>query len=182
MAKISINLLPVEVRLKELKRAKFYKIQFIGVALILCLLFLTSLTFALQILQNRNVGFYKARLTLAEEKVSNFKDTQASLVVLKDRITVIDKYLGVPSKQSEMYLLINKLVPQSVEINAITVSKEGEVSFLALAPDFVSLDTLVNNLSLSEKNDEKISQVSIESLGRSKDGLYRVSLKVKPSK
>lgn len=179
--KISINLLPPEVATQELKNKKFYKVQFAGVITILILVFLASLTLALQILQSRNIDLYKARLTQAEEKASGFKDTQVSLFLLQNRLAVIQGYLGVPSKQSSMYQLIDKLIPSSVIISSVTVDKGGDAIFSALAPDSVSLDRLIDNLTAKDSNEDKIEQVSIESLNRGRDGVYRISFKIKPN-
>mgnify|MGYP001571362873 FL=1 len=177
--KISINLIPPEIQETKLKKANFYKIQYVGIVTILIMVFLASLTGALRILQSRSVAEVQAKLTQTEQKVSDLKSTQVSLLLLKNRLAVIDKYLGVSSEQSSMYKLIDKSIPSSVVINAITVNKSREVVLLALVPDSVILDNLMNNLTLEENNEGKISQVSIESLNRGRDGLYRISFKIK---
>ena len=180
MAKISINLLPPEIIAREIKNASFYRVQLIGIAVILTMIFLTSLTVALRILQSRNITEVQAQLNQTEEKVSGLKNTQASLLLLKDRLAVIDKYWGVPSRQSAVYQLLDKLIPPTIVVSAVTINKADEVVLLALAPDSTSLDNLLNNLTLREKNEGSIRQISIESLNRGKDGFYRVSFKVKP--
>ncbi len=179
--KISINLLPPEIIEKEFKTASFYKIQFAGIAVILTMIFLASLTVALRILQSRNIVTVQAKLSQAEQKVDSLKSTQASLILLKDRLTVIDKYLGVSSKQSSMYKLIEKLIPPSVSINVITIDRFGDVVLLATVPDSDSLDILMNNLILRENNEGKINQVSLENFSRGRDGFYRISFKIKPT-
>ena len=180
MAKISINLLPPEIIARELKEANFYKIQFVGVAVVLMMVFLASLTVALRILQSRNITEAEAKLTQTEQRVTDLKNTQASLFLLKNRLTVIDKYFGVPSKQSSLYQLINKLMPPSVVVNTIDVGKSGEVVLQAVVPDSASLDDLMNNLTVKDYNEGKISQVSVDSLNRGRDGYYRISFKIKP--
>ncbi|MBI2314644.1 hypothetical protein HYU93_01100 [Candidatus Daviesbacteria bacterium] len=177
---LRINLLPSEIIQAEIKRTKFYKIQAAGIVIILIMVFLASLTTVLRILQSRNITEVSAKVAQAEQQVSGFKNTQASLILLKDRLKIINGYFGVLSKQSLMYQLIEKLTPSSVVINAITVDKTGRVVFLALTPDSASLDELINNLTIKENNDGKISQVSVDSLNRGRDGLYRVSFKVSP--
>lgn len=180
MTRISINLLPTEIIAEESKNTNFYKIQFFGVAIILVLIFLTSLTLALQILQNRNLVTAQAKLLESEQKVAGLKKTQVSLFILKNRLTVISQYLGVASKQSSIYRLINKLIPPSAVISAISVDKGGTVVILALMPDRDSLDQTLNNLTDKERNENQFDQVSVDSLNRGKDGVYRISLKIKP--
>src|SRR3989338_7623859 len=107
MAKISINLLPTEIITKELKKANFYRIQLAGIVVILIMVFLASLTVALRILQSRSITEVQAKISETEQQVSDLKDTQAALFLLKDRLTVIDKYLGISSNQSLMYKLID---------------------------------------------------------------------------
>lgn len=176
--KISINLLPLEVAAHEMKRAKFYKIQAIGVAIILVMIFLTSLTLALRILQSRSVSLNKDRVAKAEQQVTDLKSTQASLLILKSRLTVISQYLGVPSKQTAMYQLIEKLIPSSVTVNALAVDGMGGVSLTVLIPDAETLDNLIDNLTTKETNEGKIGQISIENLNRGRDSLLRMNFKI----
>lgn len=178
--KITINLIPPEIQETELKKANFYKIQYVGIATVLMMVFLASLTGALRILQSRSVTAVQAKLTQTEQRVSDLKNTQASLLLLKNRLAVISKYWGVPSEQSSAYQLINTLIPPSVVINSIIVDRSGGVALLALAPDSVVLDNLVSSLTAKENNEGKISKVSIESLNRGRDGFYRISFKIKP--
>lgn len=180
MAKVSIDLLPLEFRAEDLKRAKFYKIQTIGVSIILVMIFLSSLTIALRILQSQRNKQIQARVSQSEERISGLKNTQASLILLKNRLTTINQYLGTPSKQSEMYRLIDKLLPQSVSISSIAVDKSGEVLILAVASDGASLDRLVESLTSKQTNQDKIKEVSFETINRGKDGIYRLTFKVKP--
>lgn len=177
--KITVNLLPPEVAAQEIKRATFYKVQTIGVMMIMAVVFLTSVTVALRILQSHNIQAIQATLAVEEQKVSDLKSTQASLLVLKDRLEVLNQYFKISSKQTSNYNLIEKLIPASVVINGINIDKSGEIVFSALVPDSIDLDTLVSNLTNKETNEDRISQVSIESLNRGRDGNYRISFKLK---
>lgn len=178
MARISINLLPSEFIVEELKAGKFYKIQAIGVAVILGMSLLSSLAIAFRILQSRNIVLVEARLVDAKKRVSDLKSTQVSLVLLKDRLKVINQYLGLPSKQTTMYGLIDKLIPPSISVNAVTVDRSGETVLVALVPDSGNLDKLIEGLTT--KGGDIVKEVSVESINRGRDGSYRVSLKIKP--
>lgn len=180
MTKIAINLLPLEFREQDIKNAKFYKVQIFGVVTILLIVFLSSLAVALRILQSKNITQIQGKVAASEQKISDFKTTQASLFLLKNRITAINQYLGTPSSQVQIYNLINKLLPESVSLNSISVDKSGEVLMLLVAPDADSLDSLVTRLTSKEINEDKIKQVSMESINRGRDGVYRLSIKIKP--
>lgn len=181
MAKISINLLPSEFLTQELKAGKFYKVQAVGVAVILGMIFLTSVTLALRILQSRNLNLVQARLTEAEQRASDLKSTQASLILLKDRLKVVNQYLGIPSKQNSIYNLVDRLIPSSVLVNTITVARDGEVVIVASVTDSKTLDNLITSLTSKDTNQDIVKQVSIENLSRARDGFYRISLKIKPN-
>lgn len=176
---ISINLLPLEFREQELKRAKFYKIQTLGVIVILIVIFLTSLTIALRILQSQNIKVVQANYTQAGEKVSGLKNRQASLLLLKNRLAAINQYLDTPSKQNAIFKLISEILPPQIVVTSLNVEKTGDVSIVALAPDTLTLDTAFENLLDQQQNQDKISQVSIENLSRSRDGLFRISFRIK---
>lgn len=180
MTRISINLLPPEIIAEESKNSTFYKIQFLGVFIILVLIFLTSLTLALQILQKRSLVTAQAKLLESEQKIEGLKNTQISLFILKNRMTVISQYLGVASKQSAIYKLINKLIPSSVAINAVSIDKSGTVILSAIISDRESLDQMLGSFTDKEMNDNQFAQVSVDSLNRGKDGVYRVGIKIKP--
>lgn len=177
--KIFINLLPPEITAQKKKTVKFYQIQLVGIVIVLTMIFLTSLTVALRILQNRNIDLYQAKVAGAQQRVTDLKNTQASMTLLKNRLQVIDQYLGVTSKQASMYQLVDRLLPQSVTVSSISVDQTGGVTFVAIIPDGITLESLVDNLTDTEENENKISQVTIESLNRDKEGLYRASFIVK---
>lgn len=180
MPKVSINLLPAEFRIEELKRARFYKIQAVGIAVIILMVFLASMAVALRILQSQYLVKIQTRLEAVEERVSALKDIQGSLLLLKNRLTVVNKYLETPSERVLMYKLIQRLLPASVSINSISIGREGEILVLATAADGIVLDQIFTNLTFKETNEDKIKEVSLENLSRGRDGVYRVNFKVKP--
>lgn len=177
--KISINLLPVEFTHAEVKRAKFLRIQAIGVAIVLLMIFLSSLSLALRILQSHNLQQIQSQLNQSEGRVLDLKDRQGQLLLLKNRLAVINQYLGTPSKQTSIFKLLDKLLPQSLLVSSFSVDKSGDASLSAVAPDTASLESLITNLTSKESSEGKISQVAIESLNLGRDGFYRLSLKIK---
>lgn len=179
--KIAINLLPVEFTQAEVKRARFVKIQTIGIGVILLMVFLSSLSVALRILQSQNIKVIQTQVDAVEQKISDLKDKQLSLLLIKNRLAVINKYLNNPSKQTTMLLLLDKLIPPSVSVNSTSIDKSGEVSILALIPDSTILDNMITNLTDKTINEGKIVEVLVDSISRGKDGVYRISLKIKPA-
>ena len=178
MPKITINLLPEEFRLEELKRAKFYRVQTIGVGIIMLFIFLSTLTIALRILQSQSIKQVQAKLNTEKEKITNLKTTQGSILLLKNRLTAINQFLGISSKQVLTYEFINRILPSSVNISSISVNKSGDISLLLDSPDSSSVDELISNLTTGEEAQAKIVNVAIEGLNRGRDGVFRLSLKI----
>lgn len=178
MSNISINLLPIEFTQREIKREKFVRIQAAGVGVILFMVFLSSLVIALRILQSKNIDLVQSKVVKAQQQVSDLKEKQASLVILKNRLSAIDQYLGTSSKQSSMVALLSKLF-SSVSVNSISVDKSGDAIIVFLSPDSQTLDRIIASLINKETSGGQIASVSIDSLNRGRDGLYRVSLKIK---
>lgn len=179
MAKIAIDLLPIEFKQQDVRNSRFLKVQTVGVIVILFVIFLASLTVALRVLQSQNISRIQSNLTRSEQKVSGLKDTQDSLHVLKDRVTTINQYLGTPSEQTQIFNIVTKLLPQSGILNSLSVSHANEVLILVSLPDGNSIDVLISRLTSSQYNEGRITQVEVENINRGRDGVYRVSLKIK---
>lgn len=175
---ISINLLPQEFTQAQAKQQKVYKIRLFGVATILTVIFLISLTFALQILQSGT--FKRAQLSLnqLEDRVSTFKGQEASLVILKSRLGVIRKLTSTPSKQISLYNLVNSLIPPSFIVSSISTDTGGSVVISAVTFDSLAIDNFTEELSSPSKNGDQITSLAVESLSRGRDGTYRINLKI----
>lgn len=179
MSKISINLLPIEYATEEIKKAKFYKIQLIGVVAVVIVTFFASLIVALGVLQSQNIKKVEARLGESEEKVLQLKDRQASVFVIKNRLATINQYFGITSKQVAVYSMLNQLLPPGFSVSSFAIDRSGEAVVVGVAPDGESVDNLIAGLTSNQEAGDKISQVSIDNLNRGRDGFYRISLKIK---
>lgn len=176
--KITINLLPVEFIAEEIKKNKFVKIQKIGIGIVLLMIFLSFLTLSLRIFQSNNTKSAQITVANAESKVTAFSSKQAQLLLLKDRLVAINQYLGISSKQVDLYNLSASLIPPDVIVNTASVGSEGSVVISAVTTDPISIDRMISDFLNKEKNEGKINQVSLENISRGRDGTYRVSFTV----
>lgn len=182
MEKISINLLPPEFTAEEVKKTKFYRIQALGISIILLMIFLSIVTVSLRILQSNRIKVAQIEAEELERKVSSLSSRQASLVLLKSRLDAINQTLGTSSKPAEMYTLVNNLLPPTLKVSSVAVGREGSILISALAPDVQTLDQIFSDLLDKEKNENKVSKVSIEALNRGREGIFRVSFQVEGNK
>lgn len=180
--KISINLLPAEFLAEETKKGKFYKVQKVGIALVLFTVFISMLTFSLRIFQSNSIKSAQITTANAEGKVTALSSRQAQLSLLKNRLEKINLHLGISSKQVEMYNLLDSLIPPEITIGTISVGREGNVLVSAVTSDFNSIDAMFSNLLNKEKNEGKISKVLVENISRGRDGTYRFSFTVEAKK
>lgn len=178
MSKISINLLPIEFKIDQLKRAKFYKVQVIGVLVFMVVVFFSSLVVALRILQSSNISQIKNKVSASEQKVSDLKSTQAALLLLKNRLSAINLYIDSSSKQAQVYKFIVDTSASLVSLNSVSIDREGNITGNAVSNNGNSLDEWINGLISKEKNKDKVNKVSLESLSRGRDGIYRLSFKI----
>ncbi|MBI2020286.1 hypothetical protein HYS94_02590 [Candidatus Daviesbacteria bacterium] len=176
---ININLLPQEFTFERSKKVRFFKIQALGVAILLFFIFLSSLTVALRILQSRNIDLVRTKLSAVEQRITSEIDKQGSVLLVKDRLNTINQFLGVSSEQASIYKLITSLIPAGVLVSNMSIDKNSDVTLQITVPDANSLDNLISSLLNTEKNEGKITKIDVENLSRAQGGIYRVGLKVK---
>lgn len=176
MQKILINLLPIEVKASQIKEKKFFKIQAISIACILVLAFFASATVALGVLQSQKVKNTQDDLAVVESQVTTFQQAESSLTALKDRLTQIEKLQGDPSIQRTLYTLINAITPLGITIQTVSIDANGVINLSVTGANGQAVDTYLNDLLSSEKNENKIKIISIQNLVRTKDGSFRMNL------
>lgn len=178
MAGISINLLPVQSRIDQKAQKKFRIIQTLSIVILLTLFFLASLVSALNILKSNDVSKLESEANVRETKVLEFKEKEAQLAVLKNRLSLINKINNAKAtSNSDIYRSVLSLFPKDLNISSISVDRSGNVVTAFAAPDFKTLEETLTSLT-SDKVLEIISQIDIDSLSRSRDGIYRANLKI----
>lgn len=178
---LKINLLPAEFLAVEKEYQKFKKIQLVCIALVLVLAFLSSATVALRVLQSQKVATAQEQLDQLTNKVTGYKNKEAQLLILKSRITALQSLSEVPSKQKSLYNLILQLIPREVVVSGVSIDNAGNLAISLLVPESISLENLLNNLTSKEKNEGKIKEIQVDNLTRTRDGVFRTNLSLKPN-
>lgn len=179
MQTISINLLPEEFTKKELVKKKFYKIQSLSMAALIVLIFVGSLAISLRILQNQSIASAKTQLTQTENRVSALKGKEGAVVILKNRTDTISRVKENPSKQLLSYSLINNLLPADVSVSSLTIDQIGDITISIATSNQALLDSFLSDLTTNQKNFNLVERVNLDSISRSKDAIYRTTLKIK---
>lgn len=174
---ILINLLPPETLLLNRQSYRLKLINRISMIFFVVLVFFTSLTLVLRILQNTKLKDANNNLVQVQAKVAAFKDQEGYAVVLKQRLGSIQK-LTEGSKTVAVFNLISALVPSDTTLSAFGIDKNGNIKLSAISSSSDSLETFINNLSNREKNSDLVSKIDLDTLALGRDGSVRYSLKV----
>lgn len=177
MNSILINLLPPETALNLKHQKKFRVIQRISTIALLIMVFLASVTIPLRIMQDKNFQNIDAAAKSQVQTIEQLRKKEISLTVLKNRLSLITKVSNDPKTQTIAYNLVNELT-NNLAIGSIQIDKNGAAAITINFANASSLDTFLNNITNKIASD-KLSQVSIDSLGRGPDGIYRADFKLK---
>lgn len=174
---ISINLLPPETLLFIRQSRRLKLISAISMTFFISLIFFTTLTLVLRILQNTKLKQVSGNLQQAQAKISELKDKESYAVVLKTRLSSIEK-LTADSKIVSVFNLISALVPADTALSSFGIDKNGNIKLSASSPSSESLEAFVSNLSSKEKNSGLISKIDLDTLALGKDGSIKYGLKI----
>lgn len=180
MGGILINLLPQEVLLQRKQNSKLVLVNRLSIGVLVALVFFTSTTLALRIMQNSELEGAKNGLVYATERVSGLKSKEDKTLILKERLGLITILVEGDHIRKEIFNLVVYLTPPDMQISEALVDKNGNMTASFSSPSLSAVQTLVNNLSDKEKNSDLVTKVSLEGLSLGKDSIYRFTLKVSP--
>ncbi|OGE20463.1 hypothetical protein A3E45_01650 [Candidatus Daviesbacteria bacterium RIFCSPHIGHO2_12_FULL_43_11] len=180
MGGISINLLPQDIILQRKQSSKLVLVNRISVGVLVTLVFFTSATGALRIMQNSELKEAENGLAYATERVTGLKSTEDKTFILKERLGLITTLVDGDQKRKEIFNLVVFLTPPDMQISEALVDKNGQLTASFSSPSLSAVQTLISNLSDKEKNSGLVAKVNLEGLSLGKDSTYRFNLKISP--
>lgn len=178
MEKISINLLPIELRAESKKNTKQSLAIRVSVGIlvlvIICSLGVLIWTFYLK----SSLQESSDRLAKVTQVIQDQKDKEGLAVILKSRLDIITKLTQKESSQTESFNLITSLLPSDIKMLTFTVDKAGVIRLTAFTTSLPSMQTFFNNLTDPKKNEGKIISTRVESLNKNLDGNYNFELSI----
>lgn len=178
MDKLKINLIPPEIKAKVKKQAKRSLITRISIGLLGLLIIFTSLILAGVIFQKAALQSLDSEIEKEKQQVGTYKDKEAVVTFLKNRIDTINQYANTQYHQGEIFELITKLFPSGVRLSGLQVDKNPVALLQGETEDTASLDQFFSNLTDPKTNEGKIASVSVESLNKSANGKIRFDLHI----
>ena len=181
MTGLTINLLPAQFRVDQKAQKKFQIIQKSSIAVLMLFIFLASGATAFRILKVQDISRLEDQVKQEEEKVLSKKTGETVLVVLKNRLSLINQIEKSGANKTLIYQQISGLIPADVQISTLTVDRSGNMAIAIIAPGTQSLERMLSSLT-SKEAFKLISKVELESLSRGREGIFRSNLKITAGK
>lgn len=174
---MKINLLPAETLSVGRQNAKILLANRISLWLFVALVFLTSITLSVRILQNLKLQNLTGQVAQAQTRVLSSQDKEGYAVVLAERLKTIQSLQG-DSKKIILFNLIAGLAGSNIAINSFSVDRVGNIDVSATAINLADLNNFFNGLNDKKQTSDLVSRVDLSSLSLGRGGGYRFSIKV----
>lgn len=180
MSVLAINLLPPDVLREQEHRGKLSLINKISVSVLVLLTFFTSVTVALRVAQSSELSKTTDNFAYAQEKISTLKDKEEQLVILKQRLSMMQSLIGTDLKKKALFNLILYLTPLNTQITDLSIDKKGTIALSFNTDSLSNVDKLIGDLASKEKNSDLITKIDLDSFSSGRNGLYYATLKITP--
>lgn len=178
--RLSLNLLPPEILLERKQGEKLKVINNISLALLLSLVLMSSTVLFLKVNQKNTLEQTKDRLGIASKKIESLKDSESKTILLKNRLTEIDKLAGIDTKRKALFNLVIGLTPQDLQISMVSLDKNGNMTLVVNSQSLSAVDQFITKISAKE-NAELIKKLDLGSFSLGRDGVFRLDLKITPN-
>lgn len=176
MDKISVNLLPTEIKNAGKDTERKSLILKIGVSSLVFMVILSAASLLMALTQNVRLNEAKKKTEAARSQVEGLKDHESLVVVLKSRLNIINNLSSLPSPPGDAYILITSLLPQNIKLLDFNIEKSNKVLLGGETTDLQSLETFFNSITDPKINLGKIKSVKVESLTKTNNQRFRFDL------
>ncbi len=178
MDRISINLLPID--LKENKKLLYKKklVNLISSITVVILIVVTGILVILSVIQNSQVGKEETDISRLENTLSSLKEKEASVVILKKRLASISQVIKHKYPQTDSFLLVSSLLPENVTLQNFVAEQPNTVTLQGIAANAASLQHFFDNLTDPKINEGKITKTVISNLNRGNSPQLNFDLEV----
>lgn len=181
MGGISVNLLPKDVILRRKQNSRLTLITKISTSLLLMLIFFTSATIAIRMVQRNDLQSAQQNLVHAEDKVKSFSLKEEQAIALKNKLDIIQSIMGGDTKRKEIFNTVVHLTPSDIQITDAIVDSSGAMTVSLKGSSISSIETLFSNLGKKESGLD-LSQLNLDGISLGKDSVYTFALKIVPKK
>lgn len=176
MSKISINLLPTEMAAVERQKSKKTLIIRISSASILVVILISSIAFGFGITKTTQQKKQSQDLESLKQQVAALKDQEGYLLLLKKRLDTVSGLQNEDAKRIEAFNLITTLIPEGIKVLNLEIAKNGSIALSGESIGTSNLGLFLDILTNPQKNKDKIANIKVESLSKSKTNTYQFEL------
>lgn len=167
MSKISINLLPVELRVETVAEARKTVILRLSIFSLVLMLLVTSAVLGFRFIQSTQNQRLAAQIRQVKEKINSLAEREQLSVILRQRLSGINSLISQDTPQSASFNLVSTLTPPQVRIINFNADKGGKVLLDGETNELTALNKLFDNLTDPKKHEGRIASTRVESLSRS---------------
>jgi hypothetical protein len=178
MEKISINLLPIELREKSKKNTRKNRINQASIGVLVVVIIITLSVLSWTIVLKSSLQKANSDLATITQQVQAQKEKEGLVVLLKSRLDIINKLIQKESISTQSFNLISSLLPIDIKMLNLAVDKSGKIRMTASTTSLTSMQSFFNNLTDPKKNEGKITATKVESLNKTQDGNYNFELTI----
>lgn len=176
--KISINLLPEELKSTVKRKAALSLAKKANIGLLVLMIILTASLFAFVLYDSLKIKSANQELEQLKGKIETYKDQESLAAVLKARLNSINTISQIHSPQNTSFNLIIKIILPDIKVKSLSVGKSSRVIANIETQSTKSLDVFFNSLTDPKVHDGKILGTKIEALSRSQTGQYKADLDI----
>lgn len=173
MPKVSINLLPVELRDETKKQEKRKALTKISIFALVLMVLITSGVLSYRFYQSLENSKIKSQIEQAHDEIGSLRRQEELLFVLKTRLNKITTLAASETMQTLGFNLITTLTPPGVKVASFSVDRKANISLSGETDTVFSLNQFFESLLDPKKNEGRIDSVRVESLSQAQNGRIR---------
>lgn len=166
MDRISINLLPIDLKDNKKNLKKKRLLNTLSISLLGVLIIITGILVVLSLIQNKQLNSEKEALSSMGNTITSLKQKEAAVVILKKRLANVSEIMNEKYPQTDSFLLVTSLIPEDVYMQTFSTNQKNSVALQGTSNDASSLQKFFDNLTDPKINEGKIIKTVISNLNR----------------
>lgn len=163
---ISINLLPEELKLAENKKNKQSIVIKLAIGVMIVSLLVTAGILSQSLILKYQYDQTTKDLEEVKQQIQSLTQQEGYLISIKKRLGSIKTLSVSDAKFLAKYQFIFTLIPKSIDIESLTINEQPSVKFKGVAPSGDSFNELLTNLTDSDKHQNRVAKISIDTIVR----------------
>lgn len=177
MEKISINLLPLELRTKSKAEISHSLVVKLSVGVLVFSIIISALALSWSVIQSQQLKKTGQEYQSIISKIKANEKKEGLITLLKNRLALISQISEKESEQTSAFNLVNSLIPQNVQALNLKIDKSGSVEINCFSNNLQDVKILIDNLTDSSQTEGKITSAKIVNFTKNSSGyIFEIEL------